>query len=202
MNEEDNELTSKRTPKELEEFCLQYKDQVSELNLKAGLLREHQDYKFFIDEVWPLSRFCIEVFDENYQIQPVKGNQGFDAKVYRFGKFEFNIELAYPHDGSKRAAKARNLVKNEISGFEISSPSRLNEIRHNIVSVCEAKSKKDYSDCILLFNIVTGAVYEKQLLEFSGAMEEVENIVGSYNFRAKSVFLYFSPFRKVVEINA
>lgn len=196
------ELTKRRTPRDLAKFSQEYKQWVSENDLQAGLLRMEKDYKFFIDEVWPLSNFCSVVLDESYEIEPIKGNQGYDARVYKSGVFQFNIEIAYPHDGQARAQNARRLVKNGVSPLKISSPSNLITTLKKIKDVCKKKSKKDYSDSVLLFNIATGAVNEAQVEEFLPAMQEVQKVVEKCSFKARSVYLYFSPFKKVVKVNA
>jgi len=202
MNDLSIELTKRRTPRDLAKFGQMHKEWVSDNDLGAGLLRKSGDYRFFVDEVWPLSNFCSVVMDESYEIEPIKGNQGYDARVYKSGAFQFNIEIAYPHDGETRAQNARQLVENGIPTVMISSPSNLIAAIEIIEKVCQKKSKKDYSDSVVLFNIAKGATNERQVEEFLPAMQKVQEAVERYSFKARSVYLYFSPFRKVVKVNA
>lgn len=202
MNGFSIELTKRRSPKNLAKFSQGFKDWVSENNLEAGLLRKGENYKFFIDEVWPLSNFCNIILDESYEVEPIKGNQGYDAKVYRSGKFQFNIEIAYPHDGETRAQNARKLIDNAGPIVRFPAPSDLMDAINIIDKVCQEKAKKDYSDCLLLFNIAIGAVNERRFDDFLPAMQKVQEVVEGYRYKAKSVYLYFSPFKKVVKINA
>lgn len=201
MNQEESDLTKRRSPAELKAFCLRYKESVTEVDLKCALLRKNREYKFFIDEVWPLSLFCEEMYDENHRIQPVDGSQGFDAKVYSHDEFLFNIEVVKPHDGARRSAEVRRLIENGVSNLAPASPSDLLAFKTNMVSVCESKSRKDYSDCVLLFYLMTGSVFDGQLAEFSDAMKEVEDVVSGFKFNARGVYLYFSPFGRIVKIN-
>lgn len=203
MNEATFELIKRRSPVNLAKFCLDYKDWVSKNDFNNGLLRKNEDYKFFIDEVWPLSNFCSVVLDESYEIEPIKGNQGFDAKVYKkSGEFQFNIEIVFPQDGAKRADDSRQFINNGTLSSQSSPPSDLESFIEKIKKVCDKKSQKDYSDSWLLFNIITGAVSESQYEEFVPAMEKVQRAVEKFNFQAKLVYLYFSPFKHVIKIGS
>lgn len=197
-----NELTLKRSPKDLYEVCEAYKDFVSRQNLDDALLRKEKIDKYFIDELWPLAKFCKVVLDSTYLVQPVQGNQGFDAIVYRDGKIEFNIEVAYPQNGAARAKETRAMINSRVSKIKMSTPKNLELLLDNIESVCISKSKKDYSDCWLLFNIATGAVFEEQISDFVPSMNNVIDILEKYQFTAKAVYVFFSPFDKAVKINA
>lgn len=201
MNDKIFELTKLRSPADLASSVKECKDWVSQNDLKNGLQRKNKDYKFLMDEVLPLSNFCNQVLDESYAIEPVDGNQGYDARVYKSGVFQFNIEIAYPQDGEKRAEKSRELIANGISRLRISSPSDLEVLIGKIKKTCLNKSLKDYSDAWLVFNIVTGAVFESQYAEFLPAMKKVQSIVEEFDFNAQSVYLYFSPFKVCVELS-
>jgi hypothetical protein len=196
------DLTLKRSPEDLYEVCEAYRDFVSITDLDNALLRKEETYKYFIDEVWPLAKFCKATLDNTYLVQPVQGNQGFDASVYRDGEIEFNIEVAYPQNGAARAKETRAMINGGIPKLKIFSPKELELLLGNIESVCISKSKKDYSDCWLLFNVVTGAVVEERISEFVPSMNKVIDTIQKYQFTAKAIYVFFSPFDKVVKINA
>lgn len=194
-------ITNKRTPSELKKFVEEYKAHVDSHDLKNGLLRKG-DHKFFIEEVYPLAQFCSAKLDNNYQIEPIKGNQGYDAKVYLSGEHQYNIEITIPHDGGSRAENTRNLLKNGISPLKISTPKDLTNIESIVLKVCESKAKKDYSDSVLVIYIQTGAVYVDQRDDFSLAIESIVSAAREFNYKAKEVYLYFSPFNELRDINA
>jgi uncharacterized protein (UPF0335 family) len=129
-------------------------------------------------------------------------NQGFDAKVYRFSKFQFNIEVTLPHDGAQRAEDTRELLNKGISRLKISSPKELLEIRNIIEKTCKDKSDKDYSDTVLVIYVNTGAVVNHQIEEFREAMEKIESDANKFDYKAKEVYLYFGPFGEIRKINA
>jgi len=193
-------ITKKRTPTELAKFVEEYKSQVDNHDLGNGLLRKGK-YKFFIDEVYPLSKFCTAALDDNHEIEPVKGNQGYDAKVFLNGAHQYNIEITIPHDGKLRAANTRSLIKNGISPLKISSPDDLKDIEGVILKTCTSKAQKDYSDSVLVIYIHTGGIHSNQHSEFKSGIESIFNAAKTFKYKAKGVYLYFSPFNELRDIN-
>jgi hypothetical protein len=194
------DFEQRRTPKQLCDFVEAVKEWVNQNELKNGILRTEGKYKYFVDEIIPLSRYCIATFDESFEILPVIGNQGYDAEVYQNNFHLFNIEIVYPHDGIERARDAMKFIKTGIGGFKISKPTLLHKQFDIIRAACESKSKKDYSDSVLLFNIKTGAVHPDQEKSFDLVMGEVVQLINGFKFKAKRVAILFNPFGRVVEL--
>ena len=194
------EFEQRRTPKRLCEFVEEFKEWVNQNDLKNGVLRTGDKYKYFIDEIIPLSSYCITALDESFEILPVIGNQGYDAEVYQNNFHKFNIEIAYPHDGFERARDARKSIETGIGDFKISGPTSLQKQFDIIRTVCQAKSKKDYSDSVLFFNIKTGAVHPDQERAFGPVMDEAVRLINGFKFEAKWVAILFNPFGRVVEL--
>ncbi len=195
-----SDLAIKRTPTELEKFVDSYRDTVSKTDLANGLLRSTDDYKFFIDELLPLSRLCSSIFDDSFEIEPIRGNQGYDASVYRNGIFQFNIEIAKPHDGASRAKDARDTIRYGVGKFRMSDDSSLYDLEKEIRHTCKMKSIKDYSDAKILFFVDTGAAYKRQAPEFEGAMSKIVSVIAEYEFISQGIYIYFSPFGVVKEL--
>lgn len=159
--------------------------------LKRGL------YKEFLDEIEPLSQFAVLEYPDTYRLQPVLGNQGYDAVVFGAnGQVVDRIEMAKPYDGATTAAVAREVVKNGWGGFRLHEPGDETEVLIPIIErTCRKKAQKDYSDATLVFAIpalppLAGfeARYEEQI-------HRIKTSLSAAGFKAKRVFMFVPPAR-------
>ena len=99
------DIEKERTPNGLRQFVITVKSKINNCKQERhkGILKEGI-YKIFLDEIIPLSLFCMKIYPENYKIFPKLGNQGYDAIVKdENGKIFECLEITTPHDGFKAA---------------------------------------------------------------------------------------------------
>jgi len=156
ITKEDIEI--ERTPNELRQFVTTIKSKINNCEQERHRgIRKKGIYKVFLDEIIPLSLFCLKIYPNNYKILPRLGNQGYDAIVKdENGKIFEHLELTAPHDGLKAANDAKLIVERgygDTSIRDYNSGSDLKDMFSIIIEVCKKKAKKDYSDCSLVIVI-------------------------------------------------
>ncbi|KHE92132.1 MAG: hypothetical protein K8F52_01810 [Candidatus Scalindua rubra] len=199
------EIQKERSPLGLRQFVLRRKNKISKITderhkamLKNGL------YKQFSDEIIPLSLFCLKNYQKNFKIIPDLGEEGYDAIVKdENGDLYENIELTFPHDGKFEADDSRETINKGIGNFRIYEPGEdLNNLRPFIMDTCRKKLEKDYSDCSLV--IILGLFirpYNQHKKLYINILEEItEEIKQKFKFKAKSVYILFTPFKKIIKI--
>ncbi len=159
-------------------------------------------YKEFLDEVLPLSYFAEQHYPDTYTLQPVLGNQGYDAIVYDDASVEHErLEITKPHDGAEAAKDAKLVVSRGFGQTKVGDPGDdFGALIPFVVSACEAKARKDYRDCTLVV-VVTAqppipgfeSRYEEQVKELIGRLSKI-------TFIAKHVVLFIPP-RRVEKID-
>ena len=149
-------IQQRRSPIALREFVDHVRDAVRSdtSELKFGL-RMKGLYNGFIKEIVPLSRFAAQAYPETYRIQPVLGNQGYDAFVFdETGTEVDRVEMTKPHDGEARAADAKLVVNRGYGRFREQDPGDdFNELVSFVLDTCKKKAQKDYGNCTLVVAI-------------------------------------------------
>jgi hypothetical protein len=202
-----NAIQKPRTPGELMAYVEQIweearvnKNERDTGNLRTGL------YKQFFDEIVPLAKFAIHAYQVDDTITPFIGSQGFDAEVRDTkGKLIERVEIASPIDGKAVAELGQRLASQGRIGFRIVDPvvelkKEFSAIFPTILGSAHKKSRKDYTDCSLVFNIaLTPAI-----TQFEGRQEELISCIkaqlASINFKAKRVFVLL-PSGDVDQVN-
>jgi len=155
--------------------------------LKKGI------YKVFVDEIIPLSLFCMKIYPDNYKISPKLGNQGYDAIVKdENGKIFEYVEITAPHDGRKAANVAKLAVKNSIALNTLrdyNSGSDLIDMFSIIIDVCKKKSKKDYSNCSLVIDIDFSPPFEEEKTIYVQLLKKLEKKILEMKFNVKEIYL-------------
>ena len=194
------DIEQPRSPTALREFVLACKDAVraDDDERHRGMLKKDL-YKEFLDEIVPLSCFAVLEYPENYLIQPVLGNQGFDAVVLdEFGRESDRIEMTCPGDGAENARDARLTVKRGYGAIRMGKPGdEFEALVPHVLDTYRRKAMKDYADCTLVVAIeplppTSGfeRYYEAQISALARGM-------GVIQFKAKRVFLLVLPDRLV-----
>ena len=119
-----SDIQQRRSPRALHDFVVGLKDAVraNEAELLSGM-RKQGLYKEFLDEIVPLSIFALQTYPEGYEIQPVLGNQGYDALVFdNTGREVDRVEITTPHDGSSEARDARCVMHQGYSQVKVGQP--------------------------------------------------------------------------------
>ena len=199
------DIETGRTPKELRQFVTTKKLKVSNCKQERHrAMRKKGIYKVFVEEIIPLSLFCIKIYPDNYKIFPKLGNQGYDAIVKdENGKIFEYLELTAPHDGRKAANVAKLAVKNGIALDTLrdyNSGSDLIDMFSIIMDVCEKKSKKDYSNCSLVIDIDFSPPIEEEKTIYVQSLKELEKKILKMKFNAKKIYLLIVPLGMVKKI--
>jgi len=203
ITKEDIEI--ERTPNELRQFVTTIKSKINncEQERHRGMLKKGI-YKVFVDEIIPLSLFCMKIYPDNYKISPKLGNQGYDAIVKdENGKIFEYVEITGPHDGRKAANVAKLAVKNGIALDALrdyNSGSDLIDMFLIIMDVCEKKSKKDYSNCSLVIDIDFSPPFEEEKTIYVQSIKELEKKILKMKFNAKKIYLLIVPLGMVKKI--
>jgi len=156
-------------------------------------------YKYFNNEIVPLSVFSLLHFKSGVLIKPILGNQGFDAEILNnqhdvIGR----IEITNPHDGAAAHRNGKLMVERGFSEVDVFSPGAdLTRMFSNIFRTCKKKSEKDYGDAILVINVDFFPPF-KQFIPFylRRAMDLHEKLKG-ITFLAKEVHLLIMPLRRL-----
>lgn len=196
MQIEIDHIQKPRTPGELMAYVEQIRNvaQANKDERNAGNLKDGY-YKQFFNEIVPLSKFAIHAYRVDDIITPVMGSQGFDAEVRNSkGKLVERVEIANCIDGEAVAAIGRRLVAHGRIDFQIVDPSaELEKEVHSLLPIikrtAKQKSKKDYFDCTLVFNIaMTPVVVALEVFQ-----EVLTNLIkaqlSKINFQARRVFV-------------
>ena len=193
-----SDIQKRRSPRALRDFVIHLKDSVkaSKEELRSGILKSGL-YKEFLDEIVPLSVFALQIYPEDSQIQPVLGNQGYDALVFdREGREVDRVEITSPHDGNSEAKDATLVVDQGVGELHFGQPGdELDALIPYVLGTCRKKAEKDYRDCTLVVAIEPTtpimsfhAKHEQQLALITTGMTQIK-------FKAKRVFLVLLPDR-------
>lgn len=197
------DLETPRTHPELRVFVEEVRANVlaSPEELARGMQKQGY-YKVFLDEVEPLCNFAEIVYPEDYMVQSVLGNQGYDAIVYDTqGTVADKIEFAKPYDGAAAASNARQVVSRSYSDVEICDWTEvLNEFIPIFESTVKNKSLKDYSGISVVFVLAAPPALSGLEEVFERNVDRLKNIIAAHNFKAKRVFLYI-PYGRVQQIH-
>jgi hypothetical protein len=193
-----------RSPNELREFVTTIKSKINncEEERHKGMLMKGI-YKVFLDEIIPLSLFCLKIYPDNYKIFPKLGNQGYDAIVKEEnGKIFEYVEITTPYDGRKAVNIAKSVVKNGIAlntHRAYNSGSDLKDMFSIIMDVCEKKSKKDYSNCSLVIAIDFSPPIEEEKTIYVQLVKELEKKILEMEFKVKKIYLLIIPLNNMVK---
>lgn len=192
------DIQKPRSPRELTNFV----EQVI-ASVRADLAEMHVGnsrggyYKEFLDEVVPLARFALHVYDNSHTIEPVLGNQGFDAIVRDSnGHVVDKIEIANPIDGASISATAREVAKNGYGGLRVCDPGdEIEEIIPIIERVAQNKATKDYSDTTVVFNVSAFPPLAGFEARHEAQIDRIRSALARAALNAKRVFMLHPPDR-------
>lgn len=147
----------------------------------------------------PLSIFAQKFYLENYEIQPILGNQGYDALVFDEKGIEVDrVEMTTPHDGTYDAKDAKLVVERGYSKVKIGTPGDdFDALFPIVLSICQKKAIKDYTDCTLVVSISPMPPFESFKEKFEDQISSLSSKMAEIRFKAKKVFLLVLPDRIV-----
>lgn len=193
-----DEAQLRRTPSELRRFAVGVRAAVraDKVEFDAGMRRQGI-YKEFLDEIEPLSEYAVAALPESCFVQPVLGNQGYDAIVFgEDGQAIERIELAKPFDGATAARLAREGLRNGLAGFKAVEPgTELDPVMPIIERTAKSKSLKDYSDSTIVFLLPNLPHYPGFELQYDEQLRRVRDKLAECTYRAKRVLMFVPPDR-------
>lgn len=199
-----SDIQQPRSPSNLREFVVRLKEvvQADESERHRGILRLGL-YKQFLDELVPLSCFVIQQYPENFKIQPILGNQGYDAVVFNeMGEEMEHIEITTPRDGAAEAIDARLVVDRGYGQFHVGDPGEdFDALIPQVLETCRKKAQKDYSDCMLVVSIAPMPPFNSFVTRYEEQIKTLVREIKQIEFKAKRVFLQVLPDR-LIEISA
>lgn len=188
------EIEIKRSPQELKDFVTHKVSTIREIpSERHEAIKKKGLYKKFCDEIAPLSSFCVNHYSEEVRITPIMGSQGFDAVVEDMeGNHIEYIEITLPHDGDHASKVARKVVE---KGGSLDSTYFPGDDLLNMFSIvlqtCKNKSKKDYSDSLLLIIVIFLPPHAEFISLYIDLMNKfATKVKNTVAFTAKFVFLY------------
>lgn len=148
-------------------------------------------YKEFLDEVVPLACFTLQLYDNSHTVEPILGNQGFDAVIRNeSGHIVDKVEIANAIDGASVSAIAREVAHTGYGGLTVGNPGDdLEALIPIIERVAKDKAIKDYSGVTVVFNIAATTPFEGFQVRHNEQLDRIRKILVSAGFRAKRVFM-------------
>ncbi|MBM4331464.1 MAG: hypothetical protein FJ117_09635 [Deltaproteobacteria bacterium] len=199
----ENDIQTPRSPRGLRQFVTQRKKKIqSDRTERHNAIQRKGLYNVFIKEIVPLSVFALKAYENSCTVQPVLGNQGYDAIVKdNNGNIVEYIELTFPDDWKSEAEDAKLVVSQGYGQTDVFSPGAdIDRLSTFIQDICMKKSQKDYSGCTLVIVIDFWPVSKQFCSLYSQKIKEVIARVQAFSFKAKRVFLLLLEQHKIIRI--
>ena len=192
------QIQERRAPKALRQFAEDVRVAVraDRSEFESGMQRRGV-YKKFLDEIEPLSQFAVLAYPDTNLVEPVLGNQGYDAVVYGAdGQIVDRIELTKPFDGAIAAEDAREVLESGIGAFRVGEPGHdIEDLIPIIERTCRDKAQNDYSDATLVFVIPALPPFSGFEARYEEQLRRIKTSLASTSYRAKRVFMFVPPLR-------
>lgn len=194
-------LGIRRTPAALLSFVEKVHLHVRENRaaFEAGMAKRGR-YKEFLDEVQPLCEFALATYPKNFMVQPILGNQGYDAIVFDSKGQEYEkLEFARPYDGASVAKAASQVVSNGHSVVDIRDyTDPLGSFIPYIRATAKAKSIKDYKGITIVFILAAPPPIAGTEALFAVQVSEIAQIISENSFNATKVLLFVPPSQTII----
>lgn len=161
-------------------------------------------YKYFNNEIIPLSVFCLLHFKSDVLIKPVLGNQGFDAEILNNKKERIGrIEITRPHDGARAHRDGKLLAERGFSEVDVFSPGgNLARMFSYIYETSKDKSQKDYRGAILVIAVDFFPPSKQFVRFYLRHASDLQSKLRETHFLADEVYLLIMPLRRIYTIQA
>ena len=159
-------------------------------------------YKYFNNEIIPLSVFCLLHFKSKVLIKPVLGNQGFDAEILNIQHETIGrLEITRPHDGARAHRDGKLLAERGFSEADVFSPGgNLARMFSYIFDTSKAKSQKDYRGAILVIAVDFFPPSKQFVRFFLRHASDLQAKLSQIPFLADEVYLLIMPLRRIYTI--
>ncbi|MFA6055678.1 MAG: hypothetical protein WC769_09910 [Thermodesulfovibrionales bacterium] len=199
----EDDIQRPRSPRGLRQFVTRRKEKIKSFETERhNAIRRRGIYNVFIKEIVPLSVFALKAYQNSYSVQPVLGNQGYDAIVKdNEGNIIDFVELTFPDDWKAKAKDAELVVSRGYGKTKVFKPGGdIDRLTSFIQDICFKKAQKDYSDCTLVIVIEFLPVSKQHRDLYSRKIQELVTNVQAVSFRAKRIFLLLLEQHKIIRI--
>jgi hypothetical protein len=198
------EIEKPRSPRGLRKFvcCRREKVNKSTAARHAAIQRKGL-YNVFIKEIVPLSIFSLKAYPNSWRVEPVLGNQGYDAIVRdQQGNIVDYVELTFPDDWEAESRDAKLISSRGYGACDVSAPGAdVERLYKFIQAVCLKKAQKDYSNCTLVIVIAFWPPPKQFRALYMRKVRAAVNQVRTFSFKAKRVFLLLLEQHKIIEVH-
>jgi hypothetical protein len=199
----EDDIQKRRSPRGLRQFVTRRKKKINSIKSERHKAIQRRGlYNVFIKEIVPLSVFALKIYDNSYTVEPILGNQGYDAIVKdKGGNIIDYVELTFPDDWKSEAEDANLVVSRGGGKTNVFSPGDdIDGLSKFIHDICLKKAQKDYSDCTLVIVIDFWPVSKQFRKLYSRKIKEVTKNIQAFAFKAKRVYLLLLEQHKVITI--
>ena len=172
----ENDIQRPRSPRGLRQFVTSRKEKIKAIKTERhNAIRRRGLYNVFIKEIVPLSVFALKAYENSCSVQPILGNQGYDAIVKdNEGNIIDFVELTFPDDWKSEAKDADLIVSRGYGTTDVFKPGGdIDRLSIFIQDICLKKAQKDYSDCTLVIVIEFWPVSKQHRPIYSRKIQEV-----------------------------
>jgi len=197
------DIEKPRCPRGLRQFVCYHKEKLRAITTERHAAIQRQGiYNVFIKEIIPLSIFALKTYPNTCRVEPILGNQGYDAIVRdTHGNIIDYVELTFPDDWESEAKDAKLVVSRGYGKCDVYAPGEdIERLCKFIQDVCLKKAKKDYSNCTLVIVIAFWGPSKQFRNLYSREIRKVITHVQSVSFKAKRVFLLLLEQHKILKV--
>jgi hypothetical protein len=198
------EIEKPRSPRGLRQFVTRRVKKIREIkDERHKAIKKRGIYKVFSDEIVPLSIFCLKHYPNTYVVEPVLGNQAYDAIVMNDqGQVVDYVELTLIYYGVLAAENARLVVSRSYGQTNVYAPGEnLTRMFSFYLNQCQKKSLKDYTDCSLVFILDFVPPRSEHRQEYLSHINQLIEEIRRISFKANKVYLLVKPFKRVFDVN-
>ena len=199
----EDDIQRPRSPRGLRQFVTRRKKNVRSVRSERhNAIQRKGLYNVFIKEIVPLSVFALKAYENSCSVQPILGNQGYDAIVKDTeGNIIDFVELTFPDDWKSEAEDANRVVSRGYGNTDVFNPGEdIDRLSIFIQDICLKKAQKDYSDCTLVIVIEFWPISKQFRALYSRKIQEVITNVQAFSFKAKRVFLLLLEQHEIIRI--
>jgi hypothetical protein len=198
------DIEKPRSPRGLRQFVTSRKRKIGTITAERHkAMRRKGLYNVFIKEIVPLSVFALKAYPNSHRVQPVLGNQGYDAIIKDMeGKIVDFVELTFPDDWKAEAVDANLTISRGYGKCDVFNPGDdIDRLFKFIQHVCLKKAGIDYSDCtlVIVINFLPAPKQFRKL--YSQKIQQLLTNVESTSFTAKRVCLLLLEQHKIIGMN-
>jgi len=193
----EKEIQKARTPSDLRQYCddlrANAENDQSERHKSHRRKGDGKLYQPYFTEIVPLALFSSVYYRDVVNIQPVLGNQQYDAEVQKWDVTFEKIEITKPHDGKELSDDLNLMADRGYGKSGLDTPLQsLQKLRPFIMKTAEKKAANDYASAVLVFVLTYDPPYPplKEEESIEKLLKEYKQILQSYKYKARKVLMF------------